>query len=685
MKYTLLFIFFFIATTMRAQVPNDECLFATFLGNVDNYCSGTAEFDNTDATASSEPIPFCWFGGSQNDLWYTFTPTAPSVYIQMSGATLNTPSIAVYDGNCGALNEVGCASKNNDDIVELNIEDLIIGQVYYLRVDAEEGRTGTFQLCLRSYFPIPKPEADCVDAVILCDKSPFQVENLQTTGNVQNELTGSCVGLGQDAESGSVWYKWTCKDPGTLTFTLTPNNPNTSEEDLDFVVYEFPGGLDDCDNRESVRCMLSGRTGGFSEAQNAPCVGPTGLREGETDFQEFAGCNDNSNNFVAPLDMEAGKSYGLIVNNFSNSGFGFSIEFGGTGTFLGPDADFFTEAVDAFECDKTINFINNSSSETDPIVSYQWNFGSGSQPSTATGEGPHSTIYNSFGDKVAALTVESSRGCLVTKVVDLYVEACCQDTSTLSVSAEVQDVQCPGDENGTILGDGTSGSPAYQYSLDGSPFQPNPFYNELAVGNYDLTIIDIKGCRDSILLEIIEPTQTTVDAGQDFLIEWCEIVSVDAEVSSDYSIIDISWVPADSSLNCADCLNPEIMTLDNQTYIITVTDENGCTASDEMSITVNKVRDVFWPNIISANEDNNNDYFNLFGIVGVKNIEYIKIFDRWGNMVYNDAPEINNYQDGWDGRFGNTFVEQGVYVFIAEVRFKDDEVFLYKGDVTVLR
>ena len=111
------------------------------------------------------------------------------------------------------------------------------------------------------------------------------------------------------------------------------------------------------------------------------CNGLTGLSLTDTDIQEPAGCSlAGQNNFVRALDMEAGKSYVLIVNNFSRSGLGFSIEFGGSGTFLGPKVDYEAIAQEKFECDKEITFNNLSSSETDPITSYFWNFGDGATP-----------------------------------------------------------------------------------------------------------------------------------------------------------------------------------------------------------------------------------------------------------------------------------------------------------------
>ena len=53
------------------------------------------------------------------------------------------------------------------------------------------------------------------------------------------------------------------------------------------------------------------------------------------------------------ISMETGKSYLLVINNYTRSGLGFEIEFGGEGTFLGPEVDFEVEAQNKFECDKT--------------------------------------------------------------------------------------------------------------------------------------------------------------------------------------------------------------------------------------------------------------------------------------------------------------------------------------------
>lgn len=678
---------------LQAQVNNDECEFATFLGPVDEYCSGLSEFDNINATLSSQALPFCWFGGHSHDVWFSFVPTKPAAFVQLFGRqsvndnNLDTPSMAIYDGNCNNLNELACGSVANGagtNILELVVNDLTIGQVYYIRIDAEQNSEGSFGLCINSFIPIPSPESDCPDAVVLCDKSGFFVENLNSVGNINDEITGPCVGPGQQFEEASVWYVWTCEDPGTLTFSIAPNNPNDDEEDIDFVVYELPGGLDDCANRQAVRCMFSGRTQGNTAAQNAPCFGATGLREGETDTQELAGCSAGDNNFLRPLDMVAGRSYALVINNFSQSGFGFEIDFGGTGTFLGPEPAFRAEATEAFECDKTIIFTDESFSLTDDIVDFVWSFGVDAEPSFASTGGQHEVIYDSFGPKVIALTITSEKGCTVTEIIEVFVEPCCQDTTTLDVFFEKEDIVCAGEQTGFILGEGVSGSPRYLYSL-GTGFQPSPLFPNLGTGVYTLTVQDRKGCESSTAVLINEPEPLIVDAGPDITVDLGFSGFLDATYQPMSAMDSIFWIPPDG-LSCIECLDPEVTPPGTTTYTLVVIDENGCQKEDQVTVTANIIRPVYGPTIFTPDNIGDNNIFTVGVGPQAKAINFLRIYDRWGNLVYEGADlPINDFSVGWNGRFKGALVNPGVFTWIADITFIDDETLFFKGSITVMR
>src|SRR5688572_12388743 len=245
---------------LHSQPVNDNCQTAFHIPDIDPWCSEPGAYTNINATPYTGSIPSqtgC-FLPFQNEVWFTFRPQLPAVYIKVSGATnglgtMKAPGIAVFEGPCNNLKRIGCnASSPLFNQTEISIAELIIGKVYYLVVESPATLNGTFQICIEGFIPPPSPQSDCNKAVILCDKSEFVVDTLLGTGTVDPGVMGSCVGM----ELSSAWYKWTAETSGSLTFTLTPNNyqPGFESDDIDFVLFELPNGITDCSNKIELRC-----------------------------------------------------------------------------------------------------------------------------------------------------------------------------------------------------------------------------------------------------------------------------------------------------------------------------------------------------------------------------------------------------------------------------------------------
>jgi hypothetical protein len=394
--------------------------------------------------------------------------------------------------------------------------------------------------------------------------------------------------------------------------------------------------------------------------------------------------------------MESGKSYVLIVNNFSRSGLGFSIEFGGTGTFLGPKVGFEIDASQNKECDKTIIFNNKSESTTDPIIGYKWNFGNKSNPSRSTEMGPISVVYSGYGDKTAALTIETSRGCTVTKIIDFFVNPCCKDTSTLSVGGEKTNPSCFGENNGTITAQGFSGGGDFMFSIDGKNFQSNPKFRNLKPGLYNIYIEDQKGCRDTLFdVSIDEPLPISVDAGPAKVVELGDSTVLNGSFVVPLGVKSMTWSPeADFPVN--GIKDPLVYPKTTTTYIYTIVDENGCLKSDTVTVRVEKSYNLYAPNIFTPKQRNDfspfNDFFNVWSNKGVKHVETLDVYDRWGNLIYRGKDikiggelVTSSTNHGWDGYFNDQPVNPGVYVWRAKVVFIDDFVKEFAGDITVLR
>lgn len=101
---------------------------------------------------------------------------------------------------------------------------------------------------------------------------------------------------------------------------------------------------------------------------------------------------------------------------------------------------------------------------------------------------------------------------------------------------------------------------------------------------------------------------------------------------------------------------------------------------------IDKDVNIFIPNIFSPNGDNINDRFTLFADDRVVKIHELKIFDRWGELMYQNydfAPNDPNL--GWDGTFRGKTVNPAVFVYYFVVEYIDGSKQLYKGDITLVR
>ena len=489
-----------------AQPSNDNCTNPIPITNVTNFCSPIGAYTNVGATLSGYGPANC-FGTSGNDVWFSFVPKFTDVTVIVRGATtqgpggtLKNPQIAIYYGVCGGtLNEVQCqSSTSGTNIVEAYEGGLLVGSTYLIRVQGSNNATGTFQLCLNNYNPPVKPTSDCPTASVLCDKSPFVVQSVTGAGKDISELNdATCFSNGAPGnfESNSTWFTWICSKSGSLTFTLTPLS---IADDLDFVLYRLPNGAGDCKGKQVVRCMASGD---FN--YQSPCMGPTGLRVGDPDISEDAGCTDPGDNaWLAPFDMVAGETYALCVNNFTTSGNGFSVEFGGSGEFLGPTAQFTT--VPAAVCLGTPVQVNDASTfPLGGITSWQWSFGADSDPGVASGKGPHEVTFNSPGKHSVVLQLETDLGCRVTSIQDVLVYP------DVEVDTLIAMPECNGGTNGAItITNIKMGTPPYLFSWNGGPFTPSSSLTGLTVGTYNLVIQDANNCKTdlSILVKELELT-----------------------------------------------------------------------------------------------------------------------------------------------------------------------------------
>ncbi len=493
---------FGVCSLAFAQPSNDECISPVVLTDVLNYCSPIGFFTNVDASASSYSAPSC-FGTTEKDVWFAFTAEATDVTITVRGATsqgaggtLKNPQLALYFGNCGGtINQLECQEGIGTNVAEGYQGGLFVGSQYLIRIQGAVGQVGTFQLCINNYNPPIEPTSDCPESSILCDKSPFVVQKVTGAGNNNLEMEDAqCFNNGAPGiyESNSTWFVWTCSASGTLEFSLSPLN---LPDDLDFVVYRLPNGIGNCDGKQLLRCMASGEGPPYP----SPCLGPTGLRAGDPDVSEDAGCSESGDDaWLKSLDMIQGETYALVVNNFSQTGNGFAVEFGGTGEFLGPEAAF--QTVPQAVCLGTaVEVIDASTFSIGQIEQWNWSFGADAVPQTASGKGPHTVQFNTPGVHPVVLTLKTNIGCKVTDIQSVLIYP------DVSVDTLIAAPDCNGTANGAIaINNITSGTPPYLFSWNSGPFGTDSMLDSLSVGVYTLTIRDSNNCETNLSIDVQE-------------------------------------------------------------------------------------------------------------------------------------------------------------------------------------
>lgn len=561
-------IFTFLSIISFAQPANDDCANSIVISNPVAFCSGSGAYTTVGATTSSTPSPACWSAAAINDVWFSFTAVASDVSTVVLGdvnngnwGTMPFPEIAIYD-DCAATVEIVCATDATaSGSTQAFANNLTIGQTYYIRVSSRIGTTGTFRICVDNYNAPPNPTSDCPIGTVLCDKSSFTVQSIVGVGTLTNEVDpASCM----SQEYASAWYKWICDAPGTLAFTLTPNNP---DDDLDFMVFELPGGLNDCTNKTELRCMASGENVGQPLANWVACTGATGLGLNSTDIVEAPGCAATDDNFVAALNMVPGKAYALVVNNFSNSGNGFSITWGGTGTFLGPEAQFTMDA-DTICVGEQVTFTDASSYFAGTITNWSWNFGQNSVPGASSFQGSHDVTYDRPGTKFIRLRATADVGCRVTKIKEVVVEACCETENVVQMSSNIQGLICARNQDGAV--DVTVNNTFIPHTYQWSTGATTQDITNLGAGTYIVTFTDALGCDTVITAIITSPDYYTVDTlldqptcagGQDGNLELL--------VSGAVAPYTYNWSPVASSTS-------QITNVPNGFYDVTVTDNVGC-------------------------------------------------------------------------------------------------------------
>jgi gliding motility-associated-like protein len=146
-----------------------------------------------------------------------------------------------------------------------------------------------------------------------------------------------------------------------------------------------------------------------------------------------------------------------------------------------------------------------------------------------------------------------------------------------------------------------------------------------------------------------------------------------------------SWSPA-TDLSCTNCPNPVASPQHTTTYCVVVSDTT-TNCVDSTCVTVNVEipcradgLDKVMPNAFSPNYDGKNDRFCIPPNQCILHYR-IRIYDRWGELVY----ESTSMTECWDGTYKGQELNTGVYAYYFDAELTNGEQYHQQGNVSLLK
>lgn len=323
-----------------------------------------------------------------------------------------------------------------------------------------------------------------------------------------------------------------------------------------------------------------------------------------------------------------------------------------------------------------------SESHLGKAASYRWDFGDPSTIDDISTDTTPTYRYGSAGHYQATLVVKTVYGC--NDRIPLEVDV--PDSVALTATATVDPAEiCAGKT--VQLHASSNAAETYQWSptegLD-NPSSPDPVAKPAASTTYQVTTSSQNHCQTATAsVQVVVHDNPEIDAGPDLTVPTGSVVTLAPKGSADITSWD--WSPA-TYLSCTTCENPAVTPRSNMVYVVQVGNAFGCTSSD--SLKVNLVCDegkVFIPNTFTPNGDGQNDLFYPRGL-GVKTVVYFRIYNRFGQLVYErERFQLNDQSAGWDGKMKGVALSPDVFVYTAEMICDNDKIFKLSGNITLLR
>jgi|GEM_PF-1441030 len=143
----------------------------------------------------------------------------------------------------------------------------------------------------------------------------------------------------------------------------------------------------------------------------------------------------------------------------------------------------------------------------------------------------------------------------------------------------------------------------------------------------------------------------------------------------------VQWSPA-AIFSCPTCLNTIVTPKENTSVTAYLIHSSGCPYTLTFAISLEKVVQLYIPNVFSPNDDGINDQWIVSSPGDKIEILKLNVFDRWGNNVY-QASNLNKAE--WNGRFRDQLLNPGVFAYTITYLDQENKTKAEQGNVTLVR
>lgn len=213
----------------------------------------------------------------------------------------------------------------------------------------------------------------------------------------------------------------------------------------------------------------------------------------------------------------------------------------------------------------------------------------------------------------------------------------------------------------------------------------NPIYTYVTYGTYNVTLIVTSGnnCSDTItyqqLVHVYPAPTADFAASHNFVSIFDPVIGFYDHTSGYPPPVQWQWSLGDGGTSAQQNFFYTYSDTGQFNVVLTVWNQYGCVDSVSNYIVVHPDYTIYVPTGFTPNSDSYNDEFHVYG-TGILAFN-IKIFNRWGNMVY----ESDDMNAGWNGKTDDYKAPAGTYTWVLYYKDALKKEHTVYGKVSLLR